>query len=152
MSKIIFLDTGVIGYVTHPNADAESKDCLEWLITLVDKGVKVCIPEVCDYEIRREYIRRGSSKALQHLQELQDQVVTYIPISTLMMRKAADMWAQSRNMGKPTADLKELDVDVILCAQALLSTENGDELIVATTNVGHLSNYVTASRWREIAV
>ena len=61
------------------------------------------------------------------------------------MLKAAELWAQARNQGRPTADMKALDCDVILAAQAL--AVNG---IVATENVGHLSLFVEAKDWREI--
>jgi predicted nucleic acid-binding protein len=62
------------------------------------------------------------------------------------MLRAAELWADARRRGNPTADPKELDADVILAAMAL---EAG--AIVATENVGHLSRYVTAKHWRDIA-
>jgi len=55
------------------------------------------------------------------------------------MLKAAEFWADARKRGRPTADPKELDGDVIVAAQAI---EAG--AIVATENVGHLARYVTA--------
>jgi predicted nucleic acid-binding protein len=61
------------------------------------------------------------------------------------MLKAADLWAQARKNGLPTADPKALDGDAILAAQAL--EVNG---IVATDNVGHLARFVTARTWRDI--
>ena len=61
------------------------------------------------------------------------------------MLRAAELWADARRRGKPTADPKELDADVILAAQAI---EAG--AIVATENVGHLSRYVTARHWSAI--
>ncbi|MEG4573384.1 hypothetical protein QUA56_11920 [Microcoleus sp. N3A4] len=50
----------------------------------------------------------------------------------------------------PTADPKELDRDVILAAQCLLVAEGGEEVVIATTNVGHLSRFVDAREWRDI--
>jgi predicted nucleic acid-binding protein len=61
------------------------------------------------------------------------------------MLKAAELWADARRSGHPTADPKELDCDVIIAAQAL---ESG--AVVATENVGHLSRFVTSSDWRLI--
>ena len=61
------------------------------------------------------------------------------------MLKAAELWAQARNSGLPTADPKALDCDVILAAQAL--EKDG---IVATENVGHLSRFVDARDWRDL--
>jgi hypothetical protein len=43
-----------------------------------------------------------------------------------------------------------LDGDVILAAQSALLAQSDDEMIVATTNVGHLSQFIDARSWREI--
>jgi hypothetical protein len=64
------------------------------------------------------------------------------------MRKAAELWAQVRQQGRPTADPKELDGDVILAAQTLLL--GTPDVVVATTNVGHLARYVNAKHWQEV--
>lgn len=71
----------------------------------------------------------------------------YAPLTTEVMLKAAELWAEARRRGQPTADPKELDGDVILAAQALQAGA-----VVATDNVGHLSLFVEAKSWREIAV
>ena len=52
--------------------------------------------------------------------------------------------------GKPTADSKALDGDVILAAQAKLEEIKGHKVIIATTNVGHLSLFVDARECRQI--
>jgi hypothetical protein len=41
-------------------------------------------------------------------------------------------------------------VDVILVAQALSLSVPTDDIVVATTNVGHLSRFLDARRWTEI--
>ncbi|NES23439.1 MAG: type II toxin-antitoxin system VapC family toxin [Symploca sp. SIO3E6] len=76
--------------------------------------------------------------------------ITYCPITTEVMLKAAELWAEARNRGKPTADPNALDGDVILAAQAKLLTDRGNEVIIATTNVSHLSQFVDAREWRLI--
>lgn len=155
MTWVVFLDTGVLGYVTHPNANEESNRCTTWLKELLNHGAQVCIPEVCDYELRREYLRRapndkGAQQALEKLEALKS-VLDYIPIRTDIMIHAAELWAKTRNNHRPTADLKELDVDVILASQAHL-TAAGSKLTIATTNVGHLSLFADARAYTDIAV
>ena len=72
----------------------------------------------------------------------------YLPITTKAMRLAAALWALVRQQGKPTADSKELGGDVILAAQAILL--GVPDLVVATTNVGHLSRFVNARNWQDV--
>jgi hypothetical protein len=66
------------------------------------------------------------------------------------MLQAAEFWAEARLTGRPTADPKELDGDVILAAQAHRLALAGDEVVVATTNVAHLARFVPARKWDEI--
>ncbi len=62
----------------------------------------------------------------------------------------AQLWAEARRAGTPTADTKALDGDVILSAQAKLEELKGNEVIVVTTNIRHLSQFVDACEWRLI--
>lgn len=66
------------------------------------------------------------------------------------MLLAAQLWAEARQRGTPTADLKSLDGDVILAAQAKLLEINGNTVIIATRNVKHLSLFVDAREWQNI--
>ncbi len=65
---------------------------------------------------------------------------------------AARFWADARNQGQPTAPDLALDADVILAAQAAVFERGEDDanVVVATTNVGHLSHFVSAKRWDQI--
>jgi len=131
--------------VSHPQKNPEIK---AWLQNMIRFKASVLIPEIADYEVRRELIRANKKKGLERLDILK-MLIGYIPITTEAMLKAAELWAQARKQGKPTADSKSLDADVILAAQALVIS-NGDDVIVATTNVGHLSHFVPAKVWNEI--
>ena len=68
------------------------------------------------------------------------------------MREAADLWAEARNRGYPTAHDAALDGDVLLAAQArdLHADPPGERVVVATTNVAHLERYVDAQLWMSL--
>lgn len=149
MSRLILLDSGPLGMVTNPKAKGIPLDCQLWLKSLLRRGEKVAIPEIADYEVRRELLRAGLLRSLRRLDNLK-QTLDYIPIQTDTMLLAAKLWAEARQTGQPTADVKALDGDVILCAQAHLLCDKTTEVIVATTNVAHLSRFITALNWQSI--
>src|SRR5439155_26097026 len=104
-------------------------------------------PEIADYEIRRELIRLGGTVALANLDGYGIQL-EYLPITTAAMRLAAELWAQARIAGHPTAPDPALDGDVILAAQAIsLQTA----VVVATGNPAHLARFVPAELWSMVA-
>jgi hypothetical protein len=74
----------------------------------------------------------------------------YVPITTDQMRQAAILWADARQHGIPTAHQYALDADVILAACATTIGQPGDQVIVATDNVGHLARYCDARLWTTI--
>ncbi len=78
------------------------------------------------------------------------QVFGYEPLTTDVMLTAAEFWADARKRGLPTSTERELDVDVILAAQARVLEEDGHEVLVATANPRHLSRFVEARPWQEI--
>jgi predicted nucleic acid-binding protein len=107
-------------------------------------GWDLIIPEIADFEVRRNLILESRTQSVDLLNDLKALLV-YQPITTTVMLKAAELWADARKRGKPTADPRELDADVILAAMAMEA-----KAIVATENVGHLSRYVTARHWSAI--
>lgn len=146
MSEIVLLDTGPLGMIAHPRPTPE---IVAWLRDLLRANVSVCVPEIADYELRRELLRFGSAKGIERLNALKEGL-DYLPITTETMLKAAEFWAAARQQGKPTADDKALDGDMILCAQAALVGQPGDDVVIATTNVGHLSRFSQAKHWQAI--
>jgi predicted nucleic acid-binding protein len=90
----VVLDTGVLGLVTHPSKKLEPRDCKEWLETLLHKGASVYVPEIADYELRRELLRLDMSRAVARLDSLKS-VIGYLPITTAAMMKAAEFWARA---------------------------------------------------------
>ena len=114
------------------------------------RGVQVHVPEIADYEVRRELLRANKRQGLKRLDNLKI-AIGYVPLNTAMMLKAAELWAQVRRQGRPTADDKALDGDVILAAQAAILGDSGSNVDIATTNVGHLGQITTALDWRNIS-
>ena len=62
MSTLVFLDTGPLGMVTNPRATPQTERCTHWMEGLLARGVRVLIPEIADYELRRELRRAGKSQ------------------------------------------------------------------------------------------
>ncbi|OLE36775.1 MAG: hypothetical protein AUI36_26805 [Cyanobacteria bacterium 13_1_40CM_2_61_4] len=149
MSTLVFLDTGPLGMVTNPRATEQTERCSRWLEGLLARGVRVLVPEITDYELRRELLRAEKIEGLRRLDALVP-TLEYLPLTTAMMRQAAVFWAEARRQGRPTADDKALDGDVILAAQVVLTATGDDDAIVATENVGHLARFVTAYAWWDI--
>lgn len=144
------LDAGPLGMATNPKTSSTiCQECKLWLDDLPLKGYEVMLPEIADYEVRRELLRANKLAGIRRLDQLKA-AITYRPITTEVMLKAAELWADARKRGTPTADTKALDGDVILAAQATLVADEGHEVIIATTNVGHLSQFVDAREWRLI--
>jgi predicted nucleic acid-binding protein len=116
---------------------------------LLAAGDRVMIPEIVDYEIRRELLRAGKTKGVAKLDALGRQL-GLLPCSGPVLVEAAVLWAKARQEGLPTADDKAIDADVILAATAILASRQGYEVIIATSNVGHLGRFVDARLWEMI--
>ncbi|NJN82904.1 MAG: type II toxin-antitoxin system VapC family toxin [Caldilineaceae bacterium] len=114
---------------------------------MLSADTRVIVPEIADYEKRRELLRANKTNGLKRLDAIAN-FTEYLPITTDAMRQAALFWTQARREGRPTAANLALDGDVILAAQA--TTIGAPNAIVATTNVGHLSRFVPAAQWQEI--
>ncbi|MGA2770497.1 MAG: hypothetical protein ABSG26_06750 [Bryobacteraceae bacterium] len=75
----------------------------------------------------------------------------YLPLSDEALRLAAELWAQARQQGRPTSSALDLDIDVILAAQAL-TFGVGAEVIVASTNPRHFRQFVDARLWSDVTL
>ncbi|MBI3089630.1 MAG: hypothetical protein HYY96_03105 [Candidatus Tectomicrobia bacterium] len=150
MSDVVLLDTGILGLVTNPRGGERSRACNQWLETVLQRGARVVVPEIADYELRRELLRARMEKGLERLNELVG-TLSYQPLTTNIMRQAAANWATVRNRGQPTADASALDGDAILAAQAM-ACGDAATVVIATDNVGHLSRFdgINARGWDEV--
>lgn len=147
MNRIIVLDAGPLGLITNPKLSIESKACTQWLQAHIASGNRTMIPEISDYEVRRELLRANKIKGIARLDDLA-KLIEYLPITTNAMQQAAKLWAEARQQGQPTAGDKTIDGDMILVAQAI--TLGSQNVVIATTNVGHLSRFITAELWQNI--
>lgn len=127
----------------------------EWLFSLLRKGIFVVSSDICDYEVRRSLIleswKKPNINSIASLDELQN-LITFLPLTSKIIKKAANLWAEARIQGIPTADNQSLDVDIIICAhyQLLKQEYPGRYVVIATTNVKHLSRFTEAKVWREL--
>ncbi len=152
MNPTLVLDSSLVGDVTRKPGQYASADAFRiWLKSRMAAGWLVYVPEIVDYEVRRELIRTGRTASITRLDFF---LITnqYLPLTTNSMRRAAQLWAQARNGGWATADPKAIDGDVILAAQAQELGATISQIIVVTENVAHISRYVTAQRWVDIKI
>jgi hypothetical protein len=70
--------------------------------------------------IRRTLIHAGATSSLARLDRLEIGL-DHAPITTDVMLRAAELWAQARIRGLPTAPPDALNGDDILAAQAFLT-------------------------------
>jgi predicted nucleic acid-binding protein len=151
MTRVIVLDSGPLGLLMHTKRTKEGVACRTWLARQLAAGVRVVVPGIVDYELRRELIRGKLSAAVGALDAFNAaDPGRFLILTSADLRLAAELWAQLRNQGQPTADRHALDIDVILSAQALGGGWPTADLIVATSNVGHLSRLVRAELWQNI--
>src|SRR5687768_1874315 len=99
---VILLDTGPLGLVTNPRMSAEALFCTRWLQSELRHDLRVLVPEIADYEVRRDLLRADKYAGLQRLDVLKVEI-GYLPITTAVMLTAADHWARARRQGRPTA-------------------------------------------------
>jgi predicted nucleic acid-binding protein len=146
MARFVLLDSGPLGLLGHPH---QSVDIRQWVDRLIKAGTRIGVPEIADYEVRRELLRAGRGNSIRRLDRLKA-TLYYLPLTTEAMLQAAKYWADTRRRGRPTAPDPALDGDVILAAQAHVLVVAGHEVIVATDNVKHLAPFVDACEWQNI--
>jgi len=137
----ILLDASPLSDISHPQASLE---IVSWFFRHLQQGNQMVVSELADYEVRRELIRAGKTRGIQRLDAFQRTLAT-CPVTASVLRRAAEMWAETRNRGKPTAHPKSLDADMIIAAQA-------EQLgaVLATSNAKHFVDFVDAREWQDI--
>jgi predicted nucleic acid-binding protein len=148
VSDVLFLDSGPLGLITQPQRTHEVIAVTDWLKDCLRAGARVLVPVIIYYEIKRELLRANKAVGIARLDAFVNAVPDrYLALTDDALRFAAELWARSRQAGRPTAEAAALDIDVLLAAQAL---RFGTSALVATTNPKHLSQFVPALPWTDI--
>ena len=143
--SIILLDTGVLGKICHKNISIGTIKVLKYL---EQQKIGLRVPEICDYEIRRNLILENLDKSIRKLNKFRktDRLI-FFNSDTMMI--ASEIWAEIRKQGNPTENKDNLDGDVILAAQACQLKRYYELVIVLTTNAKDLAkfNYLNLKIW-----
>ena len=129
---IVFVDSNTLGLISNPHTDLEDKkynpdaeNCQRWFANLLRRSVRFVTSDICDYEIRRGLISSiKSGKDAPGLELL--------------------------NFLKRNGDLEFLSVTSAAQYQILRDDYPGQRVIVATTNLKHLSIFCEAAHWRDV--
>jgi predicted nucleic acid-binding protein len=152
---LVFLDTNILGVLSNPKQFQEVIGCQTWFERLLARGVYFVSSELCFYEVKRGLIlakKRGDlSQGLEKLQDLR-QLIDVLVIDEQIADLASEIWSLSRLQGSPTASETSLDIDIIISAhwQLLKQQFEGRYVVIATTNVKHLSLFAEAQEWYSI--
>jgi hypothetical protein len=163
MSTLIFLDTGVLGKLIHPDVEQsktrlaqnaksevkesilEASECEDWLTTLINESTPVVISEIANYEARREHLRRIRDRK-SGLEEKQKAIKAIQRLDTLITKKGVASFPVTCEEGNVMQEAAELwafarnnsyvayDADLIIAAQAVIIKRIGIDVIIATTD------------------
>ena len=155
---IVFLDSGVLGILCSSENTLTVSRCQEWFYQLLARGIYVTSSYLCDYEVRRslqlnQFKNPIATESLENLDEMLS-LIEFLPVTPNVLNLSSYLWAEIRYQGRPTAEIKNIDIDVIIGASCQLLQQEypGQRLVVATTNVKHLSRFIEAKTWSEIIV
>jgi predicted nucleic acid-binding protein len=151
MKQSIFLDSAPLGLLFQKAGIVPAEACRAWAKERMSAGARLLVPEIIHYEIRRELLRLRKTNSLNALEKfVRAESDRFCVLTSRDLDLAAELWAESRRRGMPTADTRALDIDVILAAQVTNSGIPISDLVVATTNSKHLSQFIPAEEWSKI--
>jgi predicted nucleic acid-binding protein len=87
--RLVFLDAGPIGLLTNPRGRSKPEQCRRWVNDLAAAGVRVFVPEIADYEVRRKLIHIGATAGVRRLDQVKA-TLDYAPLTTDVMLLAAE--------------------------------------------------------------
>ncbi len=110
MILLLLLDTNILGQLCHPKRKV-NKPVIDWLAKIIiqPERFKVYVPAIADYELRRKLLhlikkKQASEKSIHFLNQLIAKT-DYLPLTETTLFKAAELWAEARFTGLPTASV-----------------------------------------------
>lgn len=162
LDMIVILDSSVLGFLISPIKESSKSEniinyqCGEWFYNLLRIPVYFVTSDISDYEERRKliHIKSESLKELDRLRN--DALIDFLPLTPEVMKEAAKCWAEVRGKNLPTADIKNMDADMIVLAQWRILYEEfpGRGVFIATTNLRHFEILApdNAKEWMNIKI
>lgn len=148
---IVFLDAGPLSLITNPKNTSGTLAVAKWVIAMRAADHRFIVPAIADYEVGRELLRAGKTSSVAQLDAFNAAAPgRFLSVTDGALRLAAQLWARSRNAGMTTADPKELNADVMIAAQVIGIGLPTSDFILATNNIGHLSQFVPCDLWTNI--
>lgn len=159
---IIILDTTTLtALITRATDSEEARKCQDWFYSLIPRGAMFMIPEICDYEVRRGFIllEKKTGRNQDARKENLDKIRTYsdgLSFTLEVSLVAAELWAESTNIGKTQP--KGISADIVVMAHTKILQDHfpGRKVIIATRNTNDFiifdKNYsdFDVSEWNEI--
>lgn len=146
----LLLDGNILVCVFRPELPQNRPVAVAVDRLLHDGRFRPCVPEIVDYELRRKLLhlihrphqgRKWARECLALLDEMA--AAAYLPLTTEAMRLAAEIWARTRIDGQSRAPEENIDIDVILAAQARQAGGH-----VVTMNERHFRKIADVFDWR----
>lgn len=153
---IIIIDSGILGQLCRPNSDRETLALKSWFERILIRA-NVVSSKICDYEVRRGLLlaqKQGLvADGLPILDDLY-QLIDFLAVEDRILDLASEIWATARENGQPTAGERNLDADTIICAtwQDLAERYPGQDVVIVTTNLRHLSRFANAVVWQDLSI
>ena len=144
MSSTLVLDARPLLQLCHSR---KWQGISDWLVEIASSGRRIIVPEITDYEVRRLLLKRGASAQLRRLNDIGNETY-YSPLTTELMRDAAQVWADAEGSGHRFGHPKTLNADAILIAQTRAIGDRRSVTVI-TKNTKPLDPFVNAVWWKK---
>ena len=92
MKSIIALDSGPLGLLFQATSIRPADDCRARAQRHLSNGVRIIVPEIVNYELRRKLLRLNRSAAVNALADFIHEVPgRFLPITSKALDQAAEM-------------------------------------------------------------